>query len=970
MITPGSRCAMGYTFRMVTRGESPAPDRGESMDALLVRVTDKLLHLIPRDQRPSLKASSRIQGIPAALRKQILDESEKRVGRLRAKFPSPATPHGKLLEVMLAAFVVKNDEQKGGFHWAGRKSTAILAHEGQDFLEGKTDVIFALEGPRESHQPSLTILRVDANTGSTSFFKKLRRTMTWLERTGSMGELPFTTLRLGGGLDVQGANLERAPHVLVNFSPATVEMLARKCDKNLDNDHNYAALASDTTQLLMLKQIEAQLDGYRSFFKSKLPELEARWGRRLREIDAEIKNVTGDADSESKRRKIGGLKAEQYVLERALSTKSQGDMFQAMAQNRNAIRERFLERVSAIYRSELSAFSNRLSEEIPRLRSIFGDRNNPAGLKALDAVETDLGLQRRTGDIVLSNVEALYREAFRTESIPDDSILVQRPDDALHRQAMVAFSPEILREVSEIPEEDWKDREEAGTRSMGPAYERLRRLVEERSKSESEKPLVSEQDLIEALDKFPLFKPHIVSTHQIIEDRRVMFQEETSARLESAWARWLKHDAYRFLIQRIPDDDAFQRHTVRLLLELPPQATFKLRQALGVIDNNVKLSERHAAKIRALIDSGLIGRSFFEGEFKVEDEDVLAAAQQSAPVTNRTDTGEVHPSLANEMGTLEWQQRWNAPKVAEPVAPRDGAVSVSTDAANLPTSSDADSAIPTIDDAQSGVQGADAVTVGAGDAADAAATDAAVLAAATDDVGGGAAADAPAPLAANPIIPAPAGAPADPVMGDVPPLPAVPPPASPDRVVPDYNALRDAYRAAEARVQAQIDALRAENAAQEARLAAPREPAAPHSPDAHHDHHAGDGGGHGHDGGGHDAGGHAGGHGAHGGHDHGHGHGHHEPLHLPRNLSEWGSLVAAVAFGIGALVKGAWTYVTHPILHALGYVITDEKKTPWTKLVSNLGDGFKKMFGFKGGHKAASHGSDHGASHGGGGHKH
>ena len=238
--------------------DSPTPmTEQERENNFLNDVITKLTNYIPEENRPSLKRLSRIAGASKEAREQILLEQEARKLRAEADFDEPESKAGKALEIILAAFTVKNDDEAGGLQWAGRKSTSVLAHESQDY-SGKTDLILIYQGAQESYAPSQTALRIDANTGYVSLIKKLRRNLDFL-KMGHMGDLPFTTLPLGGGLDVQGANLENAPLALASFSKETVLELAHV----VHDDSKWETLKGRPEQLMLLQQIELQMEAYR-----------------------------------------------------------------------------------------------------------------------------------------------------------------------------------------------------------------------------------------------------------------------------------------------------------------------------------------------------------------------------------------------------------------------------------------------------------------------------------------------------------------------------------------------------------------------------------------------------------------------------------------------------------------------------------------------------------------------------------
>lgn len=232
------------------------------------------------------------------------------------------------------------------------------------------------------------------------------------------------------------------------------------------------------------------------------------------------------------------------------------------------------------------------------------------------------------------------------------------------------------------------------------------------------------------------------------------------------------------------------------------------------------------------------------------------------------------------------------------------------------------------------------------------------------------------PPAADPVLPAAA----DPNVVPAPRIDPIPAPAA--DAVPHVEPAIDAAAAARrAHLEAQIAYYRgilAEVQAREGHAAA-HAGDAPHGADAHgpdagHDHPPGGGEhpphGDGHDAG-HGGGGHHGDHGAHG-HGHDHGHGHHAPPHFPRNLSEWGSLFAAVGIGSWNVLKFMWKYVVHPTVHAAGYVASGDPKHPWQSFWKNISGEFKKAFKMKGGGGGGGHGggghADHSHGGGGGGH--
>lgn len=248
-----------------------------------------------------------------------------------------------------------------------------------------------------------------------------------------------------------------------------------------------------------------------------------------------------------------------------------------------------------------------------------------------------------------------------------------------------------------------------------------------------------------------------------------------------------------------------------------------------------------------------------------------------------------------------------------------------------------------------------------------------------------------APAATSPEAAAVLGAAANAIQA-APAAPAAP--ATPDVAAEQRGALIASIREMEARVAA----LRADNerrrAALEAAAAAgggghgeppgggghgepPGHGGGEHGPIGHEGHTAGREDGHaGHDAHAHaspDAHAHAAGHGAHGHDSHGHGsHGHGEPMHLPRNLREWGWFGAALGLGTWYATKFFFKNVAHPIWHTLGYVLSGDAKNPWSSFFKNIGGEFKKAFKLKGGGGGGGHGGGHdhghGGGHGGGGH--
>ena len=100
-----------------------------------------------------------------------------------------------------------------------------------------------------------------------------------------------------------------------------------------------------------------------------------------------------------------------------------------------------------------------------------------------------------------------------------------------------------------------------------------------------------------------------------------------------------------------------------------------------------------------------------------------------------------------------------------------------------------------------------------------------------------------------------------------------------------------------------------------------------------------------------------------------HGHGHGEPWHLPRNISEWGWLGAAVGVGLWEAAKFFFKNIGMPLAHSVGYIISGDAKHPWQTLFKRTGTIFHTAFsGFLKKKGGSSHGSDHGGGHGGGGH--
>lgn len=487
----------------------------QTQEELLERTIQKLKNYIPEENRPTLERSTRIAGVPRKAREEIVRSQREWVEGLEAEFDEPSSKAGKALEVQLAAFVVKNDDEGGGLRWAGRKSTAVLAHQVQDYGEGKTDLIVILQGAEESYAPSQTAMRIDACTGETSLIKKLRRNIDYL-KTGHMKELPFTTLPLGGGLDIQGANLENAPLMLAAFDRASVIENAGFAD----DESKWGILSRHVRQIEFLQQLESQADAYRSYLLNHLPQFKEEWKQQVSELRAKQRKYREDAPkTPTEHRESKSIGYRLYQLRKSQNPKTIEKTFQTLAQNQHAAHERKLERIQVLYGAELRTYRLQIGREVGRFE---GADLTEREREACGRMRRWIALGRHVERIPLAETDILYRAAWRLGMLPYRTVLDYVSEDPLHLELMAAArvvvtdvsstegppgsfirneSVPLLDAIDAIPKEDFGNRMTEGKKRLGPVLYEFQRTL--RDTARDGRKLVTLDDVNEALEKFP-----------------------------------------------------------------------------------------------------------------------------------------------------------------------------------------------------------------------------------------------------------------------------------------------------------------------------------------------------------------------------------------------------------------------------------------------------------------------------------